>query len=168
MNWPDSKTKMLRYFWGMIPWVVVALMVLFIVTLGGRIKEQKIRLAEAKKAAMKKEVPDLVLLDVGLPGMDGIAALKEIKRSHTAMPVIMITAYEDIDTVVSAMKLGAYDYIVKPIHMDELSWMTATTALDSPGSRLTTHWLSWNMTELLHWPNRRSRPPTSWTRPRHG
>ena len=56
MNRPDSKTKMLRYFWGMIPWVMVALMVLFIVTLGGRIKEQKVRLAEAKKAAMKKEV----------------------------------------------------------------------------------------------------------------
>ena len=56
MNKTDSKTKILRYFWGMIPWIVVALMILFIVTLGGRIKEQKIRLAEAKKAAMKKEV----------------------------------------------------------------------------------------------------------------
>lgn len=96
--------------------------------------------AEDTLSAMKKEAPDLVLLDVGLPGMDGIAALKEIKRSHTAMPVIMITAYEDIETVVSTMKLGAYDYIVKPIHMDELE-VTIRNALDTTRLRKEVHQL---------------------------
>jgi DNA-binding NtrC family response regulator len=96
--------------------------------------------AEDALSAMKKRAPDLVLLDVGLPGMDGIAALKEIKHSHTAMPVIMITAYEDIETVVSTMKLGAYDYIVKPIHMDELE-VTVRNALDTTRLRKEVHLL---------------------------
>lgn len=64
--------------------------------------------------------PDLVLLDIGLPGMSGMDALHKIKALHPDLPVIMITAYEDIDTVISAMKLGAYDYVVKPIQMDGL------------------------------------------------
>jgi DNA-binding NtrC family response regulator len=69
---------------------------------------------------MENEPPDLVLLDIGLPGMDGIQALKEIKQRNSDLPVIMITAYEDVQTVISAMKLGAHDYVVKPIHMDAL------------------------------------------------
>lgn len=76
--------------------------------------------AESAIDAIQKRPPDLILLDVGLPGMDGIAALKEIKGCYPDMLVIMITAYEDIDTVVSAMKLGAYDYVVKPLHLDGL------------------------------------------------
>ncbi len=96
--------------------------------------------AEDALSAIKKEAPDLVLMDVGLPGMDGIGALEKIKRSHAAMPVIMITAYEDIDTVVSAMKLGAYDYIVKPIHMDELE-VTIRNALDTIRLRKEMHQL---------------------------
>jgi two-component system response regulator AtoC len=64
--------------------------------------------------------PDLVLLDIGLPGMSGIEALREIKGIEPDMLVIMITAYEDINTVISTMKLGAYDYVIKPIHMDSL------------------------------------------------
>ena len=96
--------------------------------------------AEDALWAIKKEAPDLVLLDVGLPGMNGIAALEELKRSHSAMPVLMITAYEDIDTVVSAMKLGAYDYVVKPIHMDELE-VTIRNALDTIRLRKEVHQL---------------------------
>jgi len=96
--------------------------------------------AEEALSKMKKEAPDLVLLDVGLPGMDGIGALERIKDSHAAIPVIMITAYEDIDTVVSAMKLGAYDYIVKPIHMDALD-VTIRNALDSIRLRKEVHLL---------------------------
>jgi DNA-binding NtrC family response regulator len=96
--------------------------------------------AEDALSAMRKEAPDLVLLDVGLPGMDGIGALEEIKRSHGATPVIMITAYEDIDTVVSTMKLGAYDYITKPIHMDTLD-VTIRNALDTIRLRKEVHLL---------------------------
>jgi DNA-binding NtrC family response regulator len=76
--------------------------------------------AEAALTAMNKNPPDLILLDIGLPGMNGADALKEIKRRYPDILVIMITAYEDVKTVISAMKLGAYDYIVKPIQMDGL------------------------------------------------
>jgi len=76
--------------------------------------------AESAIAAIETQPPDLILLDVGLPGMDGIAALKAVKALFADMLVIMITAYEDIDTVVAAMKLGAHDYVVKPLHLDSL------------------------------------------------
>ncbi len=76
--------------------------------------------AEAALEAYEVNSPDLVLLDIGLPGIDGIEALKRMKSLHSNVPVIMITAYEDLDTVISAMKLGAYDYVVKPLHMEGL------------------------------------------------
>jgi DNA-binding NtrC family response regulator len=76
--------------------------------------------AEPALEAVRQNAPDLVLLDIGLPGMNGIDALREMKSLWPDLQVVMITAYEDIDTVVSAMKLGAYDYVVKPIHMDSL------------------------------------------------
>ncbi|MCK5311565.1 MAG: response regulator, partial [Desulfobacteraceae bacterium] len=50
--------------------------------------------------------PDLVLLDIGLPDISGIDILKKIKKQHPDVPVIMITAYEDIETVIAAMKHG--------------------------------------------------------------
>ena len=86
--------------------------------------------AEAAIDAIKANVPDLVLLDIGLPGMDGMNALREIKGLYPDVLVIMITAYEDITSVISAMKLGAYDYVVKPIHMDSLE-MTIRNALET-------------------------------------
>jgi DNA-binding NtrC family response regulator len=86
--------------------------------------------AESAMDAIQGQPPDLILLDVGLPGMDGIAALKKIKSLYPGMLVIMITAYEDIDTVVSAMKLGAYDYVVKPLHLDSLE-VTIQNALET-------------------------------------
>lgn len=64
--------------------------------------------------------PDLLLLDIGLPGMSGIDALREIKKQYPEILIIMITAYEDVQTVVSAMKYGAYDYVVKPLQMGAL------------------------------------------------
>jgi len=76
--------------------------------------------AETAMDAIKSHPPDLVLLDIGLPGMNGIEALRQIKTLYPDVLIIMITAYEDINTVISAMKLGAYDYVVKPIHMDGL------------------------------------------------
>ncbi|MFH0725132.1 MAG: sigma-54 dependent transcriptional regulator, partial [Pseudomonadota bacterium] len=74
--------------------------------------------AETAISAIEKNRPDLVLLDIGLPGMSGIQALKKIKKIDPNIVVIMITAFEGVDTVVSAMKLGAIDYIIKPIHLD--------------------------------------------------
>jgi DNA-binding NtrC family response regulator len=86
--------------------------------------------AEPAIAALQEDPPDLILLDVGLPGMNGIEALRQIKSSNPDILVIMITAYEDVDTVISAMKLGAYDYVIKPLHMDGLE-VTIRNALDS-------------------------------------
>jgi len=86
--------------------------------------------AEAVIKALKKEVPDLILLDIGLPGMDGIEALRKIKDLYPDMLAIMITAFEDFRTVISAMKLGAYDYVVKPIQMDGLE-VTIRNALET-------------------------------------
>jgi DNA-binding NtrC family response regulator len=86
--------------------------------------------AETALAEIEKDPPDLVLLDIGLPGMNGIDALGHIREMSPDMLVIMITAYEDIDTVVSAMKLGAYDYVVKPLYMDGLE-VTIRNALET-------------------------------------
>jgi DNA-binding NtrC family response regulator len=86
--------------------------------------------AEDSLAAIKADPPDLVLLDIGLPGMNGIEALSEIKQFDPGILVVMITAYEDIDTVISAMKAGAYDYVVKPIYMDALE-ATIRNALET-------------------------------------
>jgi len=64
--------------------------------------------------------PDLVLLDISLPGINGIEALKRIKSIRSDICVIMITAFEDISTVISAMRLGAYDFVTKPFQMKAL------------------------------------------------
>ena len=76
--------------------------------------------AEAAMAPGQAPPPDLVLLDVGLPGLSGVEALAPMRRLWPRALFIMITAYEDVDTVVTAMKGGAYDYVVKPLHMDSL------------------------------------------------
>ena len=86
--------------------------------------------AEDALDALPRQRPDLVLLDIGLPGMSGIEALKQIKRTAPDTLVVMITAYEDLTTVVDAMKSGAYDYIVKPVHVDALT-VTIDNALGS-------------------------------------
>ena len=86
--------------------------------------------AEDALAALREKQPDLVLLDIGLPGMNGIDALQHIKSEYPDILVIMITAFEDVQTVVSAMKLGAYDYIVKPLDMNGLI-ITVRNALET-------------------------------------
>ena len=73
--------------------------------------------AETAIEAMSSDPPDLVLLDIGLPGMNGIEALVQIKRLYPDMIVIMMSAYDDEKIVVYAMSLGAYDYLVKPLQM---------------------------------------------------
>jgi DNA-binding NtrC family response regulator len=76
--------------------------------------------AEAALEGLRSSAADLVLLDITLPGMDGMEALRRIKLLYPGAIVIMATAVEDIDTAIQAMKLGAYDYILKPINIDFL------------------------------------------------
>ena len=61
-----------------------------------------------------KHAPDLVLMDVCMPGLDGISVLKSLKQSHSRLPVILLTAYGQVPDAVQAMKLGAADYLLKP------------------------------------------------------
>ena len=86
--------------------------------------------AEPALDALESHVPDIILLDIGLPGMSGIETLEVINKRHPETLVIMITAYEDVKTVVSAMKLGAYDYVVKPVQMEALK-VILRNAVDS-------------------------------------
>jgi DNA-binding NtrC family response regulator len=76
--------------------------------------------AEAAIEELEQKCPDLLLLDIGLPGMSGVDALGRIKELHPDILAIMVTAYEDVDSVISSMKLGASDYVVKPINVDGL------------------------------------------------
>ena len=65
----------------------------------------------------KKEKPDLMLLDIKMPGMDGIEVLKKIKKMRKEIAVIMFTAFGTLETAREAMKLGAYDYVTKPVDL---------------------------------------------------
>ena len=79
--------------------------------------------AENGRQCLKKfesEEPDLVVLDLRMPGMDGLEVLKAIHEKDPDFPVIMITAHGTIETAIEAMKLGAYDFITKPFDIDEL------------------------------------------------
>ena len=70
--------------------------------------------------AIRKNIVDLIVLDMRLPDLDGIEVLKRVKEFDTEILVIMMTAYSDVQTAVSAMKSGAYHYINKPFELEEL------------------------------------------------
>jgi DNA-binding NtrC family response regulator len=76
--------------------------------------------AEEAFLQIKEHSPDVVLLDIILPDIDGLKVLEKIKESDPDMIVIMITATKTVKTAVEAMKLGAYDYVTKPFDIDEL------------------------------------------------
>ena len=69
----------------------------------------------------RAEAPDIVILDLNMPGMGGIETLKSMKQLSSDVIVIIITAHGDIETAVSTIKLGAYDFIEKPFELDRIS-----------------------------------------------
>lgn len=88
--------------------------------------------ARSAKAALEylaQDTVDLVISDLRMPDMDGAALLAEIVAHHTSMPTILLTGQGDIPSAVSAIKNGAFDYILKPANPDELR-LTAQRALD--------------------------------------
>ncbi|HBD07148.1 MAG TPA: Fis family transcriptional regulator, partial [Syntrophobacteraceae bacterium] len=74
-------------------------------------------------AAVQADKWDIVLLDLKMPGMDGLEVLRQIKSLAPQTVVVMMTAYASIASSVEAMKEGAYDYIVKPLDVEELTMM---------------------------------------------
>jgi len=74
-------------------------------------------------SAVREDNWDIVLLDLRMPGMDGMEVLKQVKDISPQTVVIMMTAYASIPSAVQAMKEGAYDYIVKPLDVDQLTLM---------------------------------------------
>jgi two-component system, NtrC family, nitrogen regulation response regulator NtrX len=76
--------------------------------------------AEAGIASVRKNLPDLVLLDIWMPGTDGIACLEQIKQSFPELPVIIMSGHGTIETAVRATKSGAYDFIEKPVELDRM------------------------------------------------
>ena len=79
---------------------------------------------------VEKELVDLVILDIRLPGMNGLQAMEKIKELDPMILTIVMTGYAEVETAVRAMKMGAYDYINKPFELDEMK-MIISKALET-------------------------------------
>jgi two-component system response regulator AtoC len=83
----------------------------------------KVRIATSGADALAevaKDLPDLVMMDVKLPDQDGIGVLRQLKREHGELDVIVMTAFSGSSTAIKAMEHGAYDYVTKPFDVDDL------------------------------------------------
>lgn len=101
-------------------------------------EDYEVHVADSGEIALEiyeKYKPDLVLLDLMLPGISGIEVLKRIKEKERETIVIMMTAYEILEKAVEAMKLGAYDYLLKPFKINELK-NTIRRALETLSLRI--------------------------------
>lgn len=104
-------------------------------SLGEALKESGYEVADASDSAYGLKIfaeksPDLVLLDLKLADESGIDILKQIKSMDTGVPVIMMTAYGEVETAVEAMRSGAYDFILKPFALEKLK-VTIKNALEA-------------------------------------
>jgi len=75
---------------------------------------------EALEQLKKSYATDVVILDVKMPGMDGIETLKAIKKDYPLVEVIMLTGHATIESAIEGMKLGAFDYLMKPCDLEDL------------------------------------------------
>ena len=78
---------------------------------------------------IQEVIPDLILLDIWMPGMDGIEALQKIKEGYPHLQVVMMSGHGNIETAVKATKIGAYDFIEKPLSLEKLL-LSVNNALD--------------------------------------
>jgi len=98
----------------------------FVETMTKRLKKRNLNVltafdgSEGLKRLDENPNVDVVILDVKMPGMDGIATLREMKRAHPLVEVVMLTGHATVETAIEGMKLGAYDYLMKPCEMDDL------------------------------------------------
>lgn len=94
-------------------------------TLKGVLEDEKFIVETAKSGnlglqRLKKFNPDAVLLDIWMTGDDGVVVLEKIKKSHPDIPVVMMSGHATVETAVKTIKLGAFDFLEKPIHFDKL------------------------------------------------
>lgn len=75
---------------------------------------------EALQVLAKHQDVEVVILDVKMPGMDGIETLAEIKKSYPLLEVIMLSGHADVESAIDGMKQGAFDYLMKPCDMDQI------------------------------------------------
>ncbi|MFO7600289.1 MAG: response regulator [Candidatus Desulfacyla sp.] len=97
----------------------------FVNTLAKRINKRNINASsvESGEAALdflEKHAIDVVVLDVKMPGMDGIGTLRKIKERHPLTEVIMLTGHASVEVAIQGMELGAFDYLMKPMAIDDL------------------------------------------------
>jgi DNA-binding NtrC family response regulator len=76
--------------------------------------------AEEAMGVLHEHLVDVVILDVKMPGTDGIDALRKIKAEHPLVEVIMLTGHATVESAIDGMKLGAFDYLMKPTDLDLL------------------------------------------------
>ncbi len=75
---------------------------------------------EALEVLEKNSQNDVILLDVKMPGIDGIETLRQIRAKYPLMEVVLLTGHASVDSGIEGMKLGAFDYLMKPIELDPL------------------------------------------------
>jgi len=97
----------------------------FLETLVKRLRKRKLTVSGVKSGEeaiefLKKEAVDIVVLDVKMPGMGGLASLNEIKTNWPLVEVIMLTGHANMEAAIEGMELGAFDYLMKPMDIDEL------------------------------------------------
>lgn len=97
----------------------------FLETLEKRLRRRNmdVRVATSGEEALdllSQSPPDVVVLDVKMPGMDGIETLREIKRRAPLIEVVMLTGHANLEVAIQGMEMGAFDYLMKPVDIDEL------------------------------------------------
>lgn len=118
-------------------------------------KDFRLTLASTGEEALKlldDAEQDLVLLDLVMPGIDGIQALKRIRQINPGLPVVILTATQMVRTAVEAMKLGASDYLTKPFDLDELRLVIEKCLLTSELQR-EVHTLRWEVKKRFEFGN---------------
>jgi DNA-binding response OmpR family regulator len=97
----------------------------FVETLKRRLTLRRLEVLTAASAAealalLAEQEPDVVVLDVRMPGMSGIEATREIRRTHPTVEVILLTGHASLEASMEGMTMGAFDYLLKPVSIDEL------------------------------------------------
>jgi len=107
----------------------------FVETFGERLELRDFEISkafsgrEALQVLEENKNVEVVILDVKMPGMDGIETLADIKRKHPLVEVMMLSGHADVESAIEGMKQGAFDYLMKPVDMDQIITKVTEAAL---------------------------------------